>query len=88
MSLGVVVLAFSLWSDCIRCGANQLCRVSPCTVIPTSAWRLCVARHTCVMRQAYALWGLSGLCWGLYMVLWCMTVLCKAYVYHVAVWAL
>lgn len=31
---------------------------------------------------------LTGLCWGLYVALWCMTVLCKDYVYCVAVWAL
>lgn len=37
VSLGVVVLVCSLWSECIYCGANQLYRVSVCPVMPTHA---------------------------------------------------
>lgn len=35
--LGVVVLVFSLHSDCIYCRKNQFCRMSLCIVILTFA---------------------------------------------------
>lgn len=47
VSLSVVVLVFSLWNDCICCGADQLCRVGLCIVIPIFAWSVCCTARLC-----------------------------------------
>lgn len=83
VSLGVVVLAFSLWSDCVGCGAHRLCRVNLCVVIPTSARsQRCTAGrwYGADLCAAGFMWPLMGFIRG--------SVVCKDYVHGVALWAL
>ena len=58
VSLGVMGLVFSLWSDCTYCGANQVCRVKMRMVIPAHArYAFCYEAGLCTE-------GLPVLCWG------------------------
>lgn len=58
VSLGVMGLVFSLWSDCIYCGANQVCRVRVRMVIPAHArYAFCYEAGLCTEGFACALLG-------------------------------
>ena len=72
VSLGVVGLVFSLWSVC---GANQVCRVRVCMVIPAHArYAFCYEAGLCTEGFTCAL---LGSCLGHTVDMWDVTSLTR-----------